>query len=48
MVAVLPALTTTDAGREHGSSRLCPPSASMTSGDRPETWYRPGGIGTEN
>jgi hypothetical protein len=48
MVPVFPALTTTDDGCEHGSSRLCPPSTSMMSGDRPETWYRPGGSGTEN
>jgi hypothetical protein len=47
-VAVVPALTTTDAGCEHGSSRLCPPLTSMMSGDRPETWYLPGGSGTEN
>ena len=48
MVAVCPAVTTADAGCEHGSSRRCPPSISMMSGDRPETWYRPGGSGTEN
>jgi hypothetical protein len=48
MVAVCPAVTTAGAGCEHGSSRRCPPSISMTSGDRPETWYRPGGSGTEN
>src|SRR6266581_2067925 len=48
MVAVCPAVTTADVGCEHGSSRLRPPSISITSGDRPETWYRPGGSGTEN
>src|SRR5689334_18000133 len=48
MVAVCPAVTTADVGCEHGSSRLRPPSISMTSDDRPETWYRPGGSGTEN
>src|SRR6516165_48419 len=48
MVVLLPAVTTTDVGCEHGSSRLWPPSTSMMSGDRPETWYRPGGSGTEN
>src|ERR1700742_2549022 len=48
MVAVCPAVTTADVGGEHGSSRLCPPSISITSGDRPETWYRPGGSGTQN
>ena len=48
MVAVCPAATTADVGDEHGSSRLCPPLTSMTSGDRPETWYLPGGNGTEN
>jgi hypothetical protein len=48
MVAVCPAVTTAELGCEHGTSRLCPPSISMTSGDRPETWYRPAGSGTEN
>ena len=48
IVAVCPAVTTADVGCEHGSSRLRPPSISVTSGDRPETWYRPGGSGTEN
>jgi len=47
-VAACPAVTTTGVGREHGRSRLCPPSTSMMSGDRPQTWYRPGGSDTEN
>ena len=48
MVVVVPALTATDVGCEHGSSRLRPPSTSVIAGDRPEIWYRPGGSGTEN
>jgi hypothetical protein len=46
MVVVLPAVTVADAGCEHGSSRVFPPSTSMMDGERPETWYRPGGSGT--
>ncbi len=46
-VAVCPAVTVADVGSEHGSSLVFPPSTSMSSGERPETWYRPGGSGTE-
>jgi hypothetical protein len=47
-VTVRSAVTVADSGWEHGGSCLLAPSTSMMSGDRPETWYRPGGSGAEN
>jgi hypothetical protein len=44
MVAVCPAVTVTEVGCEHGSSCHFPdPLPVSMSGERPDTWYRPGG-----
>ncbi len=45
--AVCRAVTVTDEGCEHGSSCSLPLLTSMMSGERPESWYRPGGSRTE-
>ncbi len=58
MVAVCRAVTVTDKGCEHGSSRSVPVArplslitdpllTSVMQGERPETWYLPGGNRTE-
>jgi hypothetical protein len=58
MVAVCRAVTVTDKGCEHGSSRSVPVTrplslttdpllTSVMRGERPETWYLPGGNRTE-
>jgi hypothetical protein len=49
MVAVCPAAIFADKGCEHGSSCSLPPDPLLVSveGERPETWYVPGGSGTE-
>jgi hypothetical protein len=48
--AVRPAATIADKGGEHGGSCLFPLASPLVSmeGDRPETWYLPGGSPTEN
>ena len=49
MVAVCRAVTVTDASCEQVCSRSRPESVTvMMSGERPATWYRPGGSQAEN
>src|SRR5580700_5404071 len=49
MAAACRALTVTDNGCEQVCSRYLPESVTVSmSGERPATWYRPGGSQTEN